>query len=98
MTSCAWMTPSVASNVNVPSSLLMAGQRTSSLPRMQLARGRLRSSTDTVARVGASLGYQSEATFSRAYRRTFGVSPGSDRTPADDHDGSSEMMTAQSLR
>jgi AraC-like DNA-binding protein len=66
--------------------------------RMQVARGRLRSSSDTVARVGASLGYQSEATFSRAYRRTFGVSPGSDRTPTADHDGSSEMMTAQSLR
>jgi AraC-like DNA-binding protein len=47
--------------------------------RMQLARTRLRTSTDTVASVAASLGYHSEATFSRAYRRTYGATPGVDR-------------------
>ncbi len=49
--------------------------------RLQLARTRLRSSSDTVASVAHELGYHSEATFSRAYRRTFGVPPGGDRRP-----------------
>jgi AraC-like DNA-binding protein len=52
--------------------------------RLQLARTRLRTSTDTVASVGSSVGYHSEATFSRAYRRTFGVSPGGDRRARED--------------
>ncbi len=52
--------------------------------RLQLARTRLRTSADTVARVASSLGYHSEATFSRAYRRTFGVSPGVDRRAQED--------------
>lgn len=53
--------------------------------RMHLARTRLRTSTDTVASVAAGLGYQSEATFSRAYRRTYGAPPGVDRRlPADE--------------
>jgi AraC-like DNA-binding protein len=47
--------------------------------RMQLARTRLRASTDTVASVASSVGFHSEATFSRAYRRTYGASPGVDR-------------------
>jgi transcriptional regulator GlxA family with amidase domain len=52
--------------------------------RLQLARTRLRTSTDTVASVGSSVGYHSEATFSRAYRRTFGVAPGGDRRAHED--------------
>lgn len=47
--------------------------------RMQLARTRLRTSSETVASVAHELGYRSEATFSRAYRRTFGAPPGADR-------------------
>jgi AraC-like DNA-binding protein len=54
--------------------------------RMQLARTRLRTTSDTAASVAARLGYHSEATFSRAYRRTFGASPGVDRRVVDDHD------------
>ncbi len=50
--------------------------------RLQLARKQLQSTTDTVAAVAHRLGYHSEATFSRAYRRNFGVSPGSDRRAA----------------
>lgn len=53
--------------------------------RLQLARTRLRSTTDTVSSVATGLGYHSEATFSRAYRRTFGAPPGSDRHADDDH-------------
>ncbi len=47
--------------------------------RTQLARALLHTSAETVARIADSLGYQSEATFSCAYRRTFGASPGNDR-------------------
>jgi AraC-like DNA-binding protein len=54
--------------------------------RMQLARTRLRASSDTVASIAARLGYHSEATFSRAYRRTFGASPGVDRRVVEDHE------------
>ena len=52
--------------------------------RLQLARTRLRASTDTVATVAHSLGYDSEATFGRAYKRSFGISPGRDRHPLPD--------------
>ena len=38
-------------------------------------------STDTVSTIARRLGYRSEATFSRAYKRSFGVSPGGDRHP-----------------
>jgi AraC-like DNA-binding protein len=47
--------------------------------RLQLARARLQSTHETVAAVARRVGYQSEATFSRAYKRSFGCSPGSDR-------------------
>ena len=43
--------------------------------RMQLAAQRLRESRDTVAQVGFSVGYESEAAFSRAFKREFGDSP-----------------------
>ena len=43
--------------------------------RMQLAGQRLRESRDNIAQVGFSVGYESEAAFSRAFKREFGDSP-----------------------
>lgn len=50
--------------------------------RMQLARIQLQETSDTLAVVAERLGYQSEAAFCRAFKRTFGVSPGSVRGTA----------------
>ena len=47
--------------------------------RMQLARMRLRESSDPVSVLAGQFGYQSEAAFCRAFKRVFGVSPGSVR-------------------
>ncbi len=44
--------------------------------RMLLAGQRLRESADTIAQVAASVGYESESTFSRAFTRETGVAPG----------------------
>ncbi len=44
--------------------------------RMLLARQRLRESADTIAQIAASVGYESESTFSRAFRREMGCAPG----------------------
>lgn len=43
--------------------------------RMQLAAQRLRSSRDTLARIAAEIGYDSEAAFSRAFKRQYGEPP-----------------------
>ncbi len=43
--------------------------------RMQLAAQQLRESRDSVAKVGYAVGYESEAAFSRAFKREFGASP-----------------------
>ncbi len=43
--------------------------------RLQLAADLLRSSSRGVAAIGAEVGYDSEAAFSRAFKREFGVSP-----------------------
>jgi len=43
--------------------------------RMQLASGMLRSSTATVAAIAFEVGYESEASFSRAFRRVVGEAP-----------------------
>ena len=45
--------------------------------RMHLAAQRLRETRDTIAKVGFSVGYESEAAFSRAFKRQFGDSPAS---------------------
>ena len=45
--------------------------------RMQLARARLQQTPDTLAVLADHLGYQSEAAFCRAFKREFGVPPGS---------------------
>lgn len=47
--------------------------------RMQLARVQLLETTDSLAVLADRLGYQSEVAFSRAFKRIFGVSPGSIR-------------------
>ena len=47
--------------------------------RMQLARDELLTSTQTLAVLAEKYGYQSEAAFSRAFKRVFGASPGSVR-------------------
>lgn len=44
--------------------------------RMQLAAGRLRDTDAKVVDVALDVGYESEAAFSRAFKRTVGVSPG----------------------
>jgi AraC-like DNA-binding protein len=43
--------------------------------RMQLAAQRLRESREAIAQVGYAVGYESEAAFSRAFKREFGRSP-----------------------
>jgi AraC-like DNA-binding protein len=44
--------------------------------RMQLAARRLRETREAVAQVGYGVGYESEAAFSRAFKREFGKGPG----------------------
>lgn len=44
--------------------------------RMQIASDRLRSSRAPLARIAEEVGYESEASFSRAFRRIMGMSPG----------------------
>lgn len=50
--------------------------------RMQVARSMLLESDESLATIAERSGYQSEAAFGRAYRRTFGASPGSVRRAA----------------
>ena len=48
--------------------------------RMLLAGQRLHESSDTIAQIGATVGYQSESTFSRAFTREMGIAPGAWRS------------------
>jgi AraC-like DNA-binding protein len=50
--------------------------------RMQLARAQLQETSDTLSVLADRLGYQSEAAFCRAFKRIFGVPPGSVRLSA----------------
>lgn len=50
--------------------------------RLQVAREALRDCEDPLGVVAERFGYRSEAAFSRAFKREFGVSPGSDRRAA----------------
>ncbi len=47
--------------------------------RLQLARMKLRETSAPISTLAREFGYQSEAAFSRAFKRVFGVSPGSVR-------------------
>lgn len=50
--------------------------------RMQVAAQSLRESRRSIAQIAAAVGYESEATFSRAFKREIGVSPGEYRRRA----------------
>ncbi len=50
--------------------------------KMQAALTRLRETDSSLAELGNSLGYDSEAAFSRAFKRIMGVSPGAARRTA----------------
>ena len=50
--------------------------------RMQIARLQLKTGPDPMIAVAERLGYQSEAAFSRAFKRVFGVAPGQARKQA----------------
>jgi AraC-like DNA-binding protein len=43
---------------------------------MQLAAARLRDSPRAIGQIAADLGYESEAIFTRAFKRAMGVAPG----------------------
>jgi AraC family transcriptional regulator, activator of mtrCDE len=47
--------------------------------RFTFARHRLLAEAMPLNRIAESVGYQSEAAFSRAYHRRFGIAPGADR-------------------
>jgi len=50
--------------------------------RLRFAAQRLRSSHDPIAQIGFAAGYESEAAFSRAFKREFGVPPAAWRAPS----------------
>jgi AraC-like DNA-binding protein len=43
--------------------------------RMQVARQQLRTTAASLAQVAQAVGYESEAAFSRAFKKAFGVAP-----------------------
>jgi AraC-like DNA-binding protein len=44
--------------------------------RMQLAAARLRDTPRSIGQIATELGYESEATFTRAFKRAAGIAPG----------------------
>lgn len=50
--------------------------------RMQVASQRLRNTTASLAQIADAVGYESEAAFSRAFKKAFGTAPASCRQPA----------------
>ena len=52
--------------------------------RMQVAAHRLRTSALPLARIAESVGYESEASFSRAFKRAFGMPPATWRKRLDE--------------
>jgi len=56
--------------------------------RVQLGAARLRTTTDTVASVAQQVGYESEATFARAFKRLVGKPPALWRRESSDGPGS----------
>jgi AraC-like DNA-binding protein len=81
----AWSLASLASEVHMSRSAFAArftevvgepAMRYVTRWRMRLARSRLREQDATLAQLADELGYGSEASFCRAFKREFGVSPG----------------------
>jgi AraC-like DNA-binding protein len=81
----AWTTESLALEVSMSRSVFaekftaLVGQppmQYLTLWRMHMAAQRLRDGRSSVAQVGFAIGYESEAAFSRAFKRQFGESPG----------------------
>jgi AraC-like DNA-binding protein/mannose-6-phosphate isomerase-like protein (cupin superfamily) len=52
--------------------------------RMHIAAQRLREGRGSIAQIAFAVGYESEAAFSRAFKRQFGVAPGGWRRPSPD--------------
>jgi AraC-like DNA-binding protein len=88
----AWTADSLASEIGMSRSVF--AERFTSLVgqppmqylmvwRMHLAAQRLREGRGSVAQVGLAMGYESEAAFSRAFKREFGISPGTWRRQLD---------------
>ena len=50
--------------------------------RMQVARQKLREAHRTIAQIAFEVGYESEAAFTRAFRREFGLPPAAWRKAA----------------
>ena len=63
--------------------------------RMQLAARRLEMPGATVARVGADLGYDSEAAFNRAFKKFVGVPPGAWRKERSTVAGKHPMLSGE---
>lgn len=85
----AWTAESLALEVGMSRSVfaerfvLLVGQppmQYLTLWRMHMAANRLREGQGNVAQVAFAVGYDSEAAFSRAFKRHFGISPGSWRS------------------
>lgn len=85
----AWTTEALAAEVNLSRSAF--AERFTQLVgvppisylsdwRMQLAAARLLDSPRAIGQIAADLGYESEATFARAFKRAMGVAPGRFRT------------------
>jgi AraC-like DNA-binding protein len=49
--------------------------------RLQLARARLQETSEPLSTLASTFGYESESSFCRAFKRFYGVSPGSLRSP-----------------
>jgi AraC-like DNA-binding protein len=86
-----WTAESLAQEVNLSRSVFaerftsLVGQppmQYLTLWRMHLAAQRLRERRGSVAQIGFEIGYNSEAAFSRAFKRQFGTSPAAWRTQA----------------
>jgi AraC-like DNA-binding protein len=87
-----WTIAELATTVGVSRSALMADPPMAYLTgwRLRLAAQALTSSPKGVADVAASVGYESEAAFNRAFKRAYGVPPAryrrQTRTPASSHE------------
>jgi transcriptional regulator GlxA family with amidase domain len=65
--------------------------------RLQLAARRLTSTPRSVAEIAGQVGYESEAAFSRAFKREFGVPPAKFRRERRTEAGSVSALTASAL-